>query len=165
MSKEPKNRYPRAKKTPVQEKAEQEVISALLKAGIRGENMDAVLDAVDTLVSAELWVMGARIREEIPKLFEKEGVHDLVPDLRLRRVVVLAQNRADRSRRVTMEEARSYLNLLDNGLSYRDIAYIFGRSTETVHRGVRTAEEEGAQNEDEIGDGWEEESVPNKQTA
>lgn len=171
MSGEPnKDEYIRAEKYPVQEKAEQEVVGALLKAGVRGENMDAVLDAVEKLISVELWTMGSRIRGELQKLWEKGGHHDPVADLRLRQVVVLAERRAERSRHVSIDEARSYLYFLDDGFSYREIAYIFGRSTETVHRGARIAGEERVQ-KGGINGGWDDDGEvigggdTNKQTA
>ncbi|MFA7122042.1 MAG: helix-turn-helix domain-containing protein [Bacilli bacterium] len=150
--------YVRAKKYPIQEKAEQEVISALLKAGVRGGDMDAVLDAMDKHIDAELWVMGYLLRKELVDMgcrLRKEGVYWEPFDLRLRQVIMLAGLRAERTRHVTIEEGRLYLSLRDLGLSYREVAYVVGRSTETVHRGTQTTEEYLARNGRSIDDEWE----------
>lgn len=145
--------YIRAKRHPIQEKAEQKVVSALLKAGVREGDMDPVLDAVDELVSAELWVMGYMIRRELVDMevrARKEEIPWDVMNFRLRQVVMLLGLRSERPRHVTLGEARMYLRLRQSGCSYRQIAYIVGRSTETVHRGVQTAEEYEAK----MGDVW-----------
>ena len=148
--------YVRAKRHPIQEKAEQKVISALLKAGVREGDMDPVLDAVDELVSAELWVMGYMIRRELVDMevrARKEEIPWDVMNFRLRQVVMLLGLRSERPRHVTLFEARQYLNLKVLGFSYRQIAYIIGRSTETIHRGIKTAEEHRLQE----GEGWDDE--------
>lgn len=156
--------YVRAKKYPIQEKAEQEVISALLKAGVKGEDMDAVLDVVDELVSAELWYMGSMIRRELVDMesrIRKEEITPGVANFRLRQVVMLLGMRAERSRHVTLGEARFHLRLRQSGCSYRQIAYIVGRSTETVHRGVQTAEEYEAK----MGDVWDDDGEEEEEAA